>query len=75
MLRVIFFQIPFGFRGDQTFATDATVPLFRNSGNADEDLANRLCGRIFAADQNLAADVAYGNPTAATAISVCSKFF
>ena len=72
-----FFQIPFGFRGDQAFATATTVPLFDNGATTaldnNADLVNRLCGRIFAADQDRAASDVWA--TAATAISVCSKFF
>ena len=63
-----YFQIPFGFRSDQNFATDPTVPPFDNGADADEDLKNRFCGRIFAANEDQAATAAY-------AFSVCSKFF
>ena len=69
----LFFQIPFAFRGDQAFATATTVPLFDNGADNVADLKNRFCGRIFAADEDLAADDVFA--TAATAISVCSKFF
>ena len=66
------FQIPFAFRGDQAFATATTVPVFdAAAGDNVADLKTRLCGRIFAADEDLAADDVYA--AAATAISVCSK--
>ena len=58
----------------QAFATSSTIPVFDDStGDMASDLKHRLCGRIFAADEDQAADDVY--PTAATAISVCSKFF
>jgi len=62
--------IPFAFRGDQAFATATTVPLFDNGADVPADLKNRLCGRIFAADEDQTADNVYA--AAATAISVCS---
>merc|ERR1711971_816728 len=62
--------IPFGFRGDQAFATATTVPLFDNGADDPADLKNRFCGRIFAADEDQTADNVFA--TAATAISVCS---
>jgi len=62
--------IPFAFRGDQSFATDTTVPLFDNGADNVADLKNRFCGRIFAADEDLASEDVFA--TAATAISVCS---
>ena len=67
----LIFQIPFGFRGDQAFATATTVPLFDNGADNVADLKNRFCGRIFAADEDQTADNVFA--TAATAISVCSK--
>jgi len=64
-------SIPFAFRGDQAFATATTVPVFdAAAGDNVADLKTRLCGRIFAADEDLAADDVYA--AAATAISVCS---
>ena len=62
------------FRSDQAlFIND--IPIYDNGPNrADDaitDLKTRLCGRVFAADEDQAPGDVY---TGATTVSVCCKF-
>ena len=62
------FQIPYATRVISQ-ATGSSVPTY-DAGTSDEnDLRDRLCGRIFAADEKMDAATIYGST-----VSVCCKF-
>ena len=62
------FQIPYATRVISQ-ATGSTVPVYDAGSSATNDLRDRLCGRIFAADEKKDALEIYGST-----VSVCCKF-
>ena len=64
---MFFFKIPFATIVPAT-ATGSTVPANNGAGNT---LRDRICGRIFAAEDNQADTAVY---PAAIGISTCSKY-
>ena len=70
----LYFQIPLAFRSDQALFIN-NIPIYDNGpGNANDaitDLKTRLCGRVFAADEDQSPTNVYTGPNT---VSVCCKF-